>query len=468
MNSSSESYLDRGSFRDRDGRVYILDGRVYRGISEDALASFRVLTKKKFYQRHCKAGSIVASRELEAHEVPPQALANDSYWAGFLEHQAIPVVSYPYEWTFGMLQAAAMLQLELQESALKAGLTMKDATPYNIQFVAGKPVFIDLLSFEPLEEGAPWSGYRQFCELFLYPLLFQAYKGVDFQPFLKGRIDGIRPSEANAMFSFRDRFRKGVFGHVYLQSVMDKKYANTQQNVRGNLKGAGFNKELILVNIRKLKKLVSSLSWSGQNSEWGAYEQFHNYSDDDHQAKEAFVVQSAKTSQPDVLWDIGCNTGQFSRAVGKYVGQILAMDGDHFAVERLYQNLDRDNILPMVQNLSDPSPNWGWRGRERSDLGHRAKPDLILCLALIHHLVISANIPVAELIDWLASFQSDLVIEFVSKDDDKVKTLLRNKQDKYHDYELPAFEACLQKHYQVINKLALSSGNRFLYYLEIR
>jgi SAM-dependent methyltransferase len=179
--------------------------------------------------------------------------------------------------------------------------------------------------------------------------------------------------------------------------------------------------------VRKLRKLVAKLNWEGDDSEWGAYEAFHNYSESDHRLKESFVDECVAASGAGLVWDIGCNTGQFSRIAARHARQVLAMDLDHFAVERLYRALREEgqgNILTLVQNVADPSPNWGWRNRERSDLGSRARPDLILCLALFHHVVISANIPLDEFVDWLAGLADQLVIEFVARADDKVKTLL--------------------------------------------
>ena len=466
MSSNTPYGIDAGSFRDRDGRIYRCGDRILRGISEGALADFRKLEGKKFFKRFTEAGKLVATKEIAADEVPlPDE--EKALWAGFLEHERIPVVSYPYEWTFGMLQDAAVLTLDLLEAAIKADMTLKDATPYNVQFVAGKPVFIDIPSFETLQPGSTWSGYRQFCEMFLFPLMLQAYKGIDIQPMMRSSIDGVGIQTMARMFSFGQRFKKGVFSHVWLQAKLDRRYGSTSQDVKSELKSAGFSKELILANVRKTRKLVQKLSWGGEGSEWGAYEEFHNYSESDHGLKEAFINDCVRDSGAKTVWDIGANTGQFSRIASTHAEQVLAMDIDHFAVERMYRKNNAEglqNILPLVQNVCDPSPSWGWRNRERSELAKRAKPDLVLCLALIHHVVITANVPLDEFIAWLASLTDQLVIEYVSRSDDKVKTLLRNKEDKYHDYSRENLEAALGRHYGIRKQLPLESGNRFLYW----
>lgn len=461
--NNSEAAVNTGSFRDRDGRVYHSQDRVFRGLSAAALESFKQLQSKKFYAKLIESGKLIGTRELPAAENPLPGEVKDQ-WAGFLEHDPVPVISYPYEWTFSMLKAAALLQLHLVERAVSNGFSLKDATPYNIQFVDRKPVFIDIPSFEPLQEGEPWSGYRQFCEMFLFPLFLQVYKGCNFQPFMRASIDGVNVQAAASLFGFRDRFRKGVMSHVWLQSKLDRRYGGSSDNVRSNLKSAGFNRELILVNVRKLQKLVRKLEWDASGSEWGDYTEFHNYSDEDHLHKEAFIRDAVAREKPGTVWDIGCNTGQFSRIASAGCSQVVSTDIDHVAVERIFLNPDTpDNILPLVQNVADPSPNWGWRNQERSDLQTRSKPELVLCLALIHHVVITANIPLAEFIDWLAGLTNKLVIEYVSRKDDKVQTLLRNKEDKYQDYSRESLESNLARHFVISSQKDVNDGDRTLY-----
>jgi SAM-dependent methyltransferase len=453
-----------GSFRDRDGRVYREQDRIFRGLSSTALENYQKLEKTGFYQALIESGKIIGTRLLPEEENPLPA-AIQSQWAGFLEHATVPVISYPYEWSFGMLRSAALLQLDLVEQAISNGFALKDATPYNIQFVDRKPVFIDIPSFEPMQEGQPWTGYRQFCEMFLFPLLMQSYKDTDFQPFMRGSIDGIGVQAASALFGFRDRFRKGVLSHVWLQAKLDRRYGGSTANVRSDLKSAGFNRELILVNVRKMKKLVQRMEWEASGSEWGDYAEFHNYSERDHQLKEDFVREAVEIARPGTVWDIGCNTGQFSMVAAPLCRQVVAMDIDHVAVERLFNNPEMPaNVLPLLQNVSDPSPNWGWKNAERTDMQSRSKPDLVLCLALIHHVVITANIPLAEFIEWLARLTDNLVIEYVSKKDEKVETLLRNKDDKYRDYSKDSLLASLEHHFAIERRLDLNNGERTLFF----
>ena len=333
----STARLEAGSFRDRHGQIYHLNGRILRGVSATAMAHWEQLQSTRFHKKFSESGKLVKTwipEDLQASEIDPAA-----GWAGLLEHEPVTTISYPYEWTFGMLRDAALLHLELLQAALEEGMILKDSTPYNIQFESGRPVFIDIPSLEHYEPGSAWVGYRQFCQMFLYPLMFQAYKNLPFQPFLKGAIDGITPEEAEAIFSFRDRFRTGVFSHAYLQSKLQVRYSAQQKSVSKDLKNAGFNQELIKANIRRLVKLVTKLDWKPPGSEWAEYSEFHNYNDSDHKRKEQFVADAAAVVGAEVIWDVGCNTGQFSRIAAEHARSVIALDADHLAVESLYQQL---------------------------------------------------------------------------------------------------------------------------------
>lgn len=454
---------DSGSFRDPNGRVYVHEGKIFRGLSAAALTNFQALQQTRFYKEFSESGELINSEEILA----PDWAAGQTEWTGWLQHQVVPFISYPYEWTFSMLRDAAQLQLRLQEAALQEGWSMKDATPYNVQFIAGKPVFIDIPSFEPLPPGSAWQGYRQFCEMNLFPLLLQAYKNVDFQPFLRAGINGVGVQTAAGLFSVRDRFRKGVGSHVWLQALLDRKYGNSQRNLRNELKSAGLNRELLLTNVRKLHKLLAGLEWRAAGSEWADYAKFHNYSDEDHATKMKFVEQAAAECKARLSWDLGCNTGQFSQIAAEHSELVIAMDVDQLAVERLYRNPDimsSKRILPLVQNLADPSPAWGWNQAERKTLEQRGRPQLVLALALIHHVVIGANIPLNAFIDWLGSLGSALVIEFVSREDDKVKQLLRNRVEQFPGYNLPFFELALGRHFTTLKRQDLRGGLRRLYF----
>lgn len=454
--TSSPLQREPGSFRDRNGRVHYQDGRVLRTLGPRASENWQRLQETAFFRRCVEAGSIVATTDLG-----PQPDGG-----GLLEHERIPFVSYPYEWPFGMLKDAALLHLDLMRDALAEGFVLKDATPYNVQWQGARPVFIDIPSFEPLPPGAPWAGYRQFCELMLYPLMLQAYRGVDFRPLLRGRIDGIPAGEMRRMLSARDLLRRGVLLHVVAQSLLQRRYAGSGRDVRGALTEAGFDKSLIERNVAKLRRLVAGLRPPDLPTEWGDYEKTHSYDAAEHAAKADFVERAAARRRWRLVWDIGCNTGAFSRLVEPRADCVVAMDADWLAIERLYARERADGsgrrILPLVVNLADASPSQGWRGAERRDLAGRGKPDLVLCLALVHHVVITANIPLADFVDWLAGLGASVVIEFVSREDEMMQALLANREDQYDDYHPDTFRSLMAERFRIREERPLKGGKRFI------
>lgn len=461
---SAEDELQRemGSFRDRNGTVYYRNGQVLRRLSPRALDHWQRLQKLSFFEREMSARRIVPTQTVE--ETMPQAEG------GVVEHARIPFVSYPYEWTFGMLKDAALLHLDLMREALAADFILKDSTPYNVQWEGVHPVFIDVPSFEPLGKGEPWVGYRQFCELLLYPLMLQAYKGIDFRPLLRGRIDGIPAEEMRRMMSARDLMRSGVLLHVVAQNALQRRYSGGSGNVRGQMASAGFDKALIQNNVSKLARLVGRLEPGQTSTEWSDYDKTHSYDEIEFEAKAAFVRRAAETRHWRLAWDLGCNTGTFSRIVEPHADYVVAMDADWMAIENLYQRerggAASRKILPLVMNLADASPGQGWRGAERKDLATRGRPDLTLCLALVHHVVITANIPLANFLDWLAELGTAVVIEFVGREDEMVQALLANRVDQYDDYTLENFRSLLAERFGMQIEQPLKGGKRTIFFAE--
>jgi ribosomal protein L11 methylase PrmA len=453
------------SFRDRDARIFQADGRIFRALSPQGLEDWTRLSASRFFQTFSQRGSIVGTRRADDEAQRLAALGDG--WAAALVHDRIPFISYPYEWSFSMLKDAALLHLDLILAALAEGQILKDATAYNVQFVGARPVFIDVASFEKLPAGEPWHGYRQFCQLFLYPLLLQAYKDAAFQPWLRGSLEGIDPRDMNALMSARDLLRAGVLAHVKLQAGAQERFGATSRNVRADLKSAGFSAGLIKANVSRLRKLIAGLEWKRTSSTWAGYADANSYAAEDADRKARFVGTAAASSRRGLVWDLGGNTGRFSRIAAEHADHVVTVDADPLAIERLYRELRKDgpaNILPIIGNVADPSPGLGWRGLERLPLARRGKPDLILALALIHHVVITANVPPAEFEAWMAGLGGELVTQFATKQDEMVKTLLRNKDDQYADYDQAYFESRLDQHYRIAARETIQSGSRTLYH----
>lgn len=461
-----------GSFRDPDSAVFTSNGKVLRGLSGSAADDWDRLTATDFFPKLVEAGKVVRTTPHEG-DAPPSPRGQP--WSRVLEHERIPVVSYPYEWPFAMLREAAALHLEVLAAALDDGMSLKDGTAYNVQFVGARPTFIDIGSFE--RSTGPWPGYRQFCQTMLFPLLVQAHVGVPFQPLLRGAIDGLNPSDVAGMFSGLRRFRKGVLRNVTLHSVLERKVTTASETVKSDLTSSGFSTEMAKATTKNLRKLVGALEVAKRGSAsdddhsvWSDYRDTCSYSDDDAKAKQAFVRAALDDGDSRVVLDLGANDGEYSLLAAEHADHVVAVDGDEKVVDLLYRRLrasGNEKILPLVMNLVDPSGGIGWRNRERAPFVERVRPDATLALALVHHLSIAANVPLPEVVAWLASFGGRVVVEFPHVDDVQVKRLLANKPaGLFDDYQREAFERLLAEQFLVHRQETLPGGTRTMYLVE--
>ena len=430
--------------------MVIAEDGIYRVLSREALADWEALAASPLWPALRDAGRVVATEPAEL-EGAAGVLATEP--AGVLRHERIPFVSYPYEWPFAMLRDAALLQLDLNRRALREDLTLKDASPYNVQFRGTAPVFIDIGSFERLRPGEPWVGYRQFCMLYLYPLMLQAYKDLPYHAALRGALDGIPPHDARAALA-GERFRRGVVSNVLMHARMEDRYSGTAgRDVKREMQQAGFGKQVMDATLGKLEKLVRGLEWKAGETAWTGYGEDNTYDEAAAGRKAQFVREAAARRRAALVWDVGTNDGTYARIAAESAGLVVAFDADHATVDALYRRLrdeGRTDILPLVMSVTDPSPDLGWRGRERASLERRGTPELALCLAVVHHVCITGNVPVREFLDWLAGLGATLVIEFPDRNDPMVQRLLSGKRDGANpDYERASFEQALLERFDV-------------------
>ena len=361
-----------------------------------------------------------------------------------------------------MLKDAALLQLDLLAEALSEGLTIKDATPDNIQFIEGRPVFIDIGSFEEYSAGEPWIGYRQFTRQFLFPLMLRSHLGIPFQPWLRGNPDGPTAAEMQGLLPLWQRLKPSTLMHVSLQARMERRMAGTA--VRGQLKTAGFSADLILANVRKLRKLIAGLEWSGSGDGWIEYESCRHVGRD-RDAKTEFLEDALAAHSPRRVLDLGANDGHFSVRAASGGAHAIAVDGDEPVLDALYRR--RTGVSIALNDLTNPSPSPGWAGRERPGLAERARPDLVIAYGLIHHLIYTASVPPAAVVDWLAGFGCAVVVEFVAPEDEMVTRLTANKiEAELHPARTQAeFETQLTSHFDTVSTATLGEGTRVLYSL---
>ncbi len=456
--------FDRGSFRDRSGRVFETDGQLFRALSETALHDWTTVAAKPFLQNAMANGTVVRTTAAPWMDL----IAQSSDFGAALMHERVPLISWPYEWSFSMLRSAAILTLDLMDQSLANDAILKDATPFNVQFRGAFPVLIDTGSIVLLEAGQPWEGYRQFCRMFLFPLMLQSWKSVDFQPWLRGCLEGITPGDFANLLSWRDLFRRGAITHVWLHARLQAQPASTPDVAR-SLQDSGFGKSMIQNNVKGLRRIVEGLSWKAEASTWSDYDRSSEPVQRDAAAKEQFISEICSARHWNTIWDLGCNQGRYSRIAAEHAELVVAIDSDHLSVDRLFRALQQEGhrkIVTLVSNLADPAPALGWRGAERSSLEHRSKPELVFCLALIHHLVIGSNLLLSEVIEWLASLNAAVVIEFVDREDAQVKQLLFNRRDVFTDYSEDAFRSLIKAQFRIERQQVLESGTRTLFFLQ--
>jgi hypothetical protein len=300
--------------------------------------------------------------------------------------------------------------------------------------------------------------------------MLQAWKGVHFQPWLRGRIDGIPPEQFSRLLSIRDLFRRGAFTHAWLHGLLASR-DSANQPVRQSLSNAGFNQQLILHNINKLQRIVTGLNYRYSSSHWTDYTSTAPHVTSDQPVKTAFVHAACSQIRPELTWDIGCNRGTYSRIAAEF-GHVLALDADHPTSDQLFRTLRSEStissrrIMPLVHQAADPPPSQGWRGRERTSLEHRSKPQLILALAVLHHLVITNGLRLEDIIDWLRSFNAPVILEWIDREDPMVKRLLQNREDVFSDFRFDAFTAAVNQHFRIARSTELPGRTRQLFLLE--
>ena len=456
---------DPGSFRDPLSRVFVTDDAVLRGLSPEGLAQYEAAAAADVFAALIDDGLVVRTELVDPADSPL-----GDRWAATLRHERVPVVSYPYEWSFEMLRDAALCQIEVTRRALAAGFITKDASSFNVLFDGARPVFIDVGSFERPPTGEPWPGYRQFCELFLNPLVVTAVAGIPFQPWLRGSIDGISPSDVAPLIHGRRRLDRRLLVHVQLHARAEARFADADadRDVAGDLRRAGFGPKVIAGQLDSLEQTIRSLRVDDEPSTWSDYSDRSHYDDADLAAKEAAVAAAVEELSPELVLDLGANDGRFSQlAVDSGARRAVAVDADATVVDRLYRRLrdgGEQRILPLVLDLTDPSPGLGWRSRERAPFVERVRPDLVLCLAVVHHLAITDTVPFELIVDLLADFGAPVVVELPLRDDPMAARLLARKRAGLFDhYDAPQFEAALARRFDIGERSELPSGRRVLY-----
>ncbi len=451
------------SFRDPSGFLFTREGLLLRQVNRSYADEYTRLHESGLYDKLVKAGLLIP--HVEADQPPAQA---ESAFR-VIQPERVAFISYPYEWSFSQLKDAALATLSIQKRALKADMSLKDASAYNIQFVRGKATLIDTLSFGLYKEGQPWDAYRQFCQHFLAPLALMARVDVRLNQLLRIYIDGVPLDLASRLLPFSTRLDFGLLTHIHVHAGAQTRYADA--DVKREAPKGQMTRNAFLGLIESLEGTVRKLEWKPAGTEWGNYYDITNYTDAAFEHKKQLVGEWAARVQPALAWDLGANNGVFSRQAAASGAYTVAFDVDPAAVEQNYRQIKagkEQTLLPLVLDLTNPSPALGWANRERDSFTQRGPADLILALAVIHHMAISNNVPLPQLADFFAEAGKRLIIEFVPKSDSQVKKLLATRLDIFPTYTLEGFEAAFAPRFRILEKINLRESERTLYFLEVR
>lgn len=449
------------SFKDPSGFVFKAEGTIYRQVNQYYAAQYRQLMDAGLYQQ------LTGSKQLIPHEEIAENKTSTAEWYTTLLPEPIPYISYPYEWCFEQIQDAALLTLSILKTSLQHGMILKDATPYNIQFYKGRPVFIDTLSFDTYDPKQPWIAYRQFCQCFLFPLYLEHYLKTDIQKVLSTYIDGIPVDFVAKLLPLKSRLSLGVWLHVYLQHSAS---TSTSASARTNKPNGAFSKKKLLDVISHLTNIITNFPANKQyKTTWSNYYEDTILSREYLQEKERIIQGFCRQTNARSVLDLGANDGHFSKLFAAHQMQVIATDADNRCISKLYQEVKQnkiENILPLMLDVANPSPAIGFNNQERSAFHDRIQTDLVAALALVHHLVIGKNISLAVLAEYFNDIAPELIIEFVPKEDEKVQQMLKTRPDTFLDYDQAHFEHYFTTYFTIVEQATVPGTHRILYKMQ--
>lgn len=446
------------SFRDPSGFLFFKDNVFYRQINNSYKNHFDKLIDSGLYDELVSKNLLLPHSEVNIVPIEPEICYK------IIQPKKLDFISYPYEWSFSQLKDAALITLQIQKIAMDFGMTLKDGVSYNIQFLEGKPILIDSLSFEIYSEGDVWRPYQQFCQHFLAPLTLMAYQDIRLNKLLYLFIDGLPLDLVSKLLPFSTKTSFGLMSHIHMHSKSQKKHESDREQKQPKMK------KLSLIGIiDNLSNTIKKLSWSPKDTEWANYYSDTNYSDVAFIQKKEILSNFLDKHKPHEIWDIGGNDGTFSRLASDKSIPTISFDIDPAAIEKSYLKLKESqetNILPLILDLTNPSPGIGWENIERKSFISRGPTDSVFALALIHHLAISNNLPFDKISSFFSKICKHLIIEFVPKSDSQVQRLLSTRIDIYDNYTQQIFEKIFSKYFEILEIFPIKESERVIYIMQ--
>jgi len=455
-----------GSFRDPSASVFTFENRIIRKINKSGNEKIRLFISSKILEESVKKKYLIDTWVLEDENLKKKF--NSDF---LLEHKKIPFISYPYEWNFEQLKDAALHHLDFNIFLIEKNFQLSDATAFNIQFIENKPIFIDAMSIEKYEEGSNWNGHNQFCQQFLNPLILDSRKRVSYNNWYKGNIDGISNIDTCKILNVFQKLNPTIFFNVVLPAYFENKNRNKNLNdlklLNDNKKN--LNKRSYLWMLKNLRKFISKISKSKETTFWRNYDVDNTYSAEQFEIKKKIVTEFIKKNKPKNLCDLGCNTGEYSEiSINNGSNHVVGFDYDQGALTKSYLRSKEKNLnfLPLYLDANNPSSNIGWNQTERFGFLERCNFDAMIALAFEHHLAIAKNIPLQSLIEWFVSIAPKGLIEFVPKEDETVKIMLKFRKDIFPNYTEESFRDILLKRTNIIKIHEIDNTQRKIYEYE--
>jgi hypothetical protein len=400
---------------------------------------------------------------VEHADVELASAFDDRAWR-VLRPREIDFIAYPYAWSFGQLKDAALLTLEIQSEALKAGMTLKDASAFNIAYEGGRPILIDAGSFERRKGDEPWVAYRQFCQHFIAPLALMSKRDVRLGLMLRDFIDGVPLDLAARLLPGRSRLNPGLGLHIHMHARAQGPGRDGSANDKAST-GPKVSSGRMEALVDSLRRTTDGLDWEPNKTEWAGYGDTTSYTPAAAESKRLLVQRFLRSTTGDRVWDLGANTGAFSFLAAEEGRRVVALDGDYGAVELLYRRVrgnTEPSVLPLVMDLTNPSPALGWANHERTSLVERANADVLMALALVHHLAIGNNVPLSQLSQFFGQLGRQLIIEFVPKSDPRVQHMLAARRDVFADYSLEGLKAAFSADWDLAEEAQVEDSQRTL------
>ncbi|WP_295234433.1 hypothetical protein [Sediminibacterium sp.] len=447
------------SFKDNDAIVFSLNGIYFRAIKNSYKLHYEHLINSGLHQNLTSLNYLIS----HSYEKFDQELIPDTFI--YCKPDQLNFISFPAEWCFSQFQDSAITTLEITKKSLEYGMILKDASFLNIQLHEGKTILIDTSSFVLFNEGEYWKGYKQFVEHYFIPLIISNNTSSEFFKILLNFHDGIPIWKSLSFFKFLDYFNLHVFIHIYLFSKSSKK-TNTYTKIGIRKK----SKLSIQGIIDSLQSGIVKLKPGSIKSAWkDYYSTSNNYENESFDFKSQYILNIVEKKYFKKVLDLGSNTGHFSRIIHKHVGFVVSIDNDCDVVDINYQlnkKLAIKNIYPLVIDILNPTPSFGWKGMEYESFIERSKSDLVLALALIHHLYFKHYVSFNKMADLFYELGENLVIEFVEKEDSQILLFDELFEGQKVGYNSDAFENAFTKKFTILNKTKIPESNRLLYYFK--